>query len=457
MGIEFKCVLKQKWVLLLMLLAVGLLVQAQPVRVHGALSVKGTQLVDGGMHPVVLRGMSFGWDMWHPRFYNEGAVGWLARDWSCSVVRAAMGIEPERGYRDNPEASKARVEAVIRGAIDAGIYVIVDWHSHNRNEAEAVAFFSEMAKKWGAYPNVIWELFNEPDHESWAEVKQYAQAVIAAIRAQDPDNVILVGSPHWDQDLHLAAADPIRSVRNLMYTMHFYAAVHKGWLRERCEEALRKGLAIFISECAGTEATGDGSFDLDEWNRYIEWAEARRISWVIWSVSDKVEFCSVLLKTAPSDGNWQEKDLSESGRLARAYLRRYNGKSAGDLLVAGELRPAGAAALRRLGGLELTAPAACFAIAFTGPECRVVTEVPAGQPNGYLQLAVDGRKVVRVPLRAGSDTVLIRGGAGGPHRAWVGTDPETGSLFIREVRGKALKPLITAQRAGLQKSPSGYK
>jgi endoglucanase len=297
---------------------------AQPVQQHGALHVAGTQLTDQHGAPVVLRGMSFGWHNWHPRFYNAGAVNWLARDWRCNVVRAAMGIEPDGAYLQNDTLALRCVEAVIEGAIRSGIYVILDWHSHNVNRAEAIAFFTRMARRYGKYPNLIWEIFNEPDKESWAEVKEYAEAVIAAIRAVDPDNVILVGSPHWDQDLHLAAASPIRGFKNLMYTMHYYAASHKGWLRDRTDAALRAGLPVFISESAGCEATGNGVLDTLEWAQYIGWAEARRISWVVWSVSAKDETCSVLQKSAASEGGWQEKDLKPSGRHARNYIRYYN-------------------------------------------------------------------------------------------------------------------------------------
>ncbi|RYY92654.1 MAG: glycoside hydrolase family 5 protein, partial [Chitinophagaceae bacterium] len=144
----------------------ALLSFAQPVKRYGQLQVRGTQLTDSKGTPVVLRGMSFGWHIWHPRYYNGAAVRWLAQDWQCGVVRAAMGIEPERGYKDDSATAVTKVEAVVRGAIDAGIYVIVDWHSHNINRAEAKAFFTTMAQKWGRYPNIIWEIFNEPDHES---------------------------------------------------------------------------------------------------------------------------------------------------------------------------------------------------------------------------------------------------------------------------------------------------
>ena len=297
---------------------------AQPVKQHGKLRVEGTQLVNQKGNPVVLRGMSFGWHNWWPRFYNKEAVQWLAKDWKCNVVRAAMGIEPNGGYLKDPEGSKAKIEAVVQGAIDAGIYVIIDWHSHNIQTKEAVAFFTEMAKKYGKHPNIIYEIFNEPDYESWAEVKSYSEEVIKAIRAIDKDNIILVGNPHWDQDIHLVADDPLVGYTNIMYTVHFYAATHKQFLRDRCDAALKKGIPIFISESAGMEASGDGALNVEEWMKWIEWCEQNKVSWITWSVSDKDETCSVLKKSASSTGGWKPEDLKESGVRSRELLRKYN-------------------------------------------------------------------------------------------------------------------------------------
>jgi endoglucanase len=235
-----------------------------------------------------------------------------------------MGIEPRGGYKTDPGGSVQKVKAVVDGAIKEGVYVIIDWHSHNINLEEAKTFFEQMAKEYGNYPHVIYELFNEPDQESWDEVKTYAAEVAKVIRKYDHDNVILVGNPHWDQDIHLAADAPLEGFGNLMYTVHFYAATHKQGLRDRCNYALKKGLPIFISESAGMEASGDGPLNEAEWIKWIEWAEQNKISWVTWSVSDKDETCSVLYPTAGSTGNWTDKDLKESGIKTRALLKKYN-------------------------------------------------------------------------------------------------------------------------------------
>jgi endoglucanase len=298
---------------------------AQVVKENGRLKVKGTQLVNEKGNPVQLRGMSYGWHNWWPRFYNAGTVQWLKKDWGCNVVRAAMGVEPDGGYLKAPDWSKDKIKAVIDAAIKEDIYVIVDWHSHNIRQEEAKQFFTEIATKYGKEPHIIYEIFNEPERQSWAEVKAYSIELIKTIRAIDPDNIILIGSPHWDQDVHLVADDPIKGYENLMYSLHFYAGTHKQQLRERGDYALKKGLPLFISESAGMEATGNGPLNETEWNEWITWAEKNKISWITWSVSDKDETCSVLLPTAASEGNWQTKDLKLSGLKARELIRKYNG------------------------------------------------------------------------------------------------------------------------------------
>jgi len=309
---------------LIIIICFSVLSYSQPVKKHGQLKVVGTQLSDELGKPLVLRGLSYGWHNWWPRFYNADNVDWLVKDWKIDVLRAAMGVEPNNGYIDKPEWSTEKIKAVVDEAIKQDIYVIIDWHSHNINLEEAITFFKEMAKTYGDKPHVIYEIFNEPDKESWPDVKEYSIAVIKEIRAIDPDNIILVGSGQWDQDVHIAADDPINGFDNLMYTLHFYAATHKQWLRDRGDYAMKKGLALFVSESAGMKANGDEELDYDEWNKWIKWMEANKISWITWSIADKDESCSMLLPKASSTGGWQAHDMKESGNKTRELIRKYN-------------------------------------------------------------------------------------------------------------------------------------
>ncbi|KEO72994.1 glycoside hydrolase family 5 protein [Anditalea andensis] len=288
------------------------------------LSVINNQLVDDDGNPVILRGISYGWHNWWPRFYNSSTVKTFKNDWKVNLVRAAMGVEPDGGYIDNPAWSLSKIKSVIEAAIEEDIYVIIDWHSHNIKQEEAIAFFTEMAKSYGDRPNIIYEIFNEPEDQSWDEVKSYSIAVINAIRAHDPDNIILVGSPHWCQDIHLVADDPIVGYGNLMYTLHFYAGTHKQWLRDRADYALGKGIPIFVSECASMEATGDGPIDHESWNEWLTWMAKHQLSWATWSVSDKDETCSMFLPSSSDTGPWKAHEIKPWGQIVKNSITQHS-------------------------------------------------------------------------------------------------------------------------------------
>jgi endoglucanase len=296
---------------------------AQVVKQNGKLSVNGTQLVNEKGESIALHGMSFGWSCFHPRFYTAGAVQELVREWKSTVIRASLGVEPAKGYKQDSATQMQLIKTVVDAAIKEGVYIIIDWHSHNINLDEAKNFFRTLATAYHQYPNIIYEIFNEPDHETWAEVKKYSEEVIKIIRGIDKDNIILVGSPRWDQEVQLPAADPIKGFDNLMYTMHFYAGTHKQWLRDRTNDAIKKGLPVFVSECAGMEATGDGPIDHAEWKKFRDWMDEKKISWLAWSVSDKAETCSVLNPTASSNGKWKESDIKEWGQVTKKALKDY--------------------------------------------------------------------------------------------------------------------------------------
>jgi len=295
------------------------------VEKNGSLQVKGTQLMNQFGDTVVLRGVSFGWHCFQPKFYNDSCVTFLVKDWKVNVLRAAMGVDPNQGYIKDPVGSVKLISNVVDAAIKNGVYVIIDFHSHKIHTKEALQFFTEMATKYGKTPNVIYELFNEPDDQcSWPDVKAYSEQVIAAIRAIDPDNLILVGCPHWDQDIQLVAADPLKVKKNLMYTMHFYAGTHKQWLRDRTDAAIAQGIPVFISECAGMEATGDGPIDHAEWSLYLDWMGKNHLSWCTWSLSDKAETCSMLVPGSSASGYWSDEAVKEWGMISRTAIRSRN-------------------------------------------------------------------------------------------------------------------------------------
>ena len=289
---------------------------------NGFLSVKGTSLVNQDGNEIVLRGVSLGWHNWWPRFYNASTVKWLKEDWKCDVVRAAIGVEPDGAYLSNPQTALNCLYAVVDAAIENDMYVIIDWHSHNIKLEEAKAFFQLVAGKYKDYPNIIYEIFNEPENVSWSSVKAYSEEVIETIRGIDQKNIILVGSPQWDQAIDKPAADPITGYDNLMYSLHYYAASHGQWLRDRGTDVLKKGLPLFVSECAGMEASGNGPVNKEEWKKWVQWMNDHHISWAAWSISDKDETCSMIQNTSAPVSGWKDSDLKEWGKIVKEELKK---------------------------------------------------------------------------------------------------------------------------------------
>lgn len=298
------------------------------VGAHGRLRTAGNRIVGEDGKPVSLAGVSYGWSQWEAaRFYNAGTVNWLKHDWKAQIIRAPLGIHEENGYLQHPARNQARVTAVIDAALAADLYVLIDWHDHNAqlHTEQAVAFFTEMARRYGDRPNIIYEIFNEPKADAkWAgDVKPYAEKVIAAIRAIDPDNLIVVGTPNWSQDVDIAAADPIKD-SNVAYVLHFYAGTHKQSLRAKALKALNLGAPLFVTEWGTCNADGDGPVDEPSVRAWMAFMHEHQLSHCNWAIYDKPETAAIVHHSASSNGNWHEEDLSPSGKFARELIRGWS-------------------------------------------------------------------------------------------------------------------------------------
>lgn len=320
------------------------LAQEQAVDVYGQLSVSGNKVVDKNSDPVQLQGMSLFWSNYSNQWGNEGdfytyeAVQEIRDEWCSNIVRAPMGIEPDGAYLDNPEEQKAKIETIVDAAIDLGMYVIIDWHDHTAHEHqdEAAAFFVEMAQKYGDQPNIIYEIYNEPDYVcntggkdcpndernyyDWDnDIKPYSEVVIDSIRKYDENNIIVCGTPRWSQEVYVASQNPI-DAQNIAYTLHYYAATHNQWLRNNAQDALDNNVALFVTEYGTVEASGGGDVNQEESQLWYDFMDEHSISHCNWSLHDKNEGASALNNGVSNQGGWTDDDLTASGLLVKNHL-----------------------------------------------------------------------------------------------------------------------------------------
>lgn len=285
------------------------------VSTNGQLRVEGRALLNKNGEVVVLRGMSSHGVQWFPQFLSKKAIESTAAN-GANLFRIAM-YTAENGYIAD-KSMKNAVFAAVDAAIALDMYVIIDWHilsdgNPKTYENEAKEFFREAAERYSGEQGVLYEICNEPNGAvTWEDdVKPYAEDIIDVIRAESPEAVILVGSPNWSQDLHEAAKMPIDR-ENIMYTCHFYAGTHQGWLRDRITDCK---LPVFVSEWGMSRADGSGGVFKEEAEKWLEFMAQNNISWANWSYCDKNETsAAVRVGADPSDGISYD-ELTESGRF----------------------------------------------------------------------------------------------------------------------------------------------
>ncbi len=309
-----------------------------PVAMNGKLKVSGTQLVNACGEPVQLRGMSTHGPQWFGQCYNKSAVSTLVKDWGISVFRWAMYVE-ENGYITNPSGFRSKIDEMVDICGELGIYCLIDWHvltpgDPNAHKTEALEFWKYMSQKHGNKAHVLYEICNEPNRVDWGTVKNYANDVIKAIRDNNDNTVIIVGTTNWSQDVDVAGASKL-SGNNLMYTLHFYAGTHKDALRQKAQTALNNNTPIFVTEFGTSDASGDNAYSPDETKTWINWLNERKISWICWSFSDHKEVSAALVPGSCSGSNWN--NVSTTGQLIKGLISANkipfiacNGQQSGD-------------------------------------------------------------------------------------------------------------------------------
>lgn len=301
-----------------------------PYGTHGKLSVSGTKLVDKNGNQYSLKGVSTHGIAWFPQYVSYDTFKELRDVWGANVVRIAMYTAEYNGYCSggNKEELKALVKSGVDAATELGLYVIVDWHILSdtnpwQNKDEAVKFFSEISAQYKNQDNVIYEICNEPNSgTSWADIKSYAMEIIPVIRANDSDAIIIVGTPTWSQDVDTASYDKITGYDNIMYTLHYYAATHKQWLRDKAQTAINNGCALFVTEFSICDASGNGALDIDEANQWLEFLNSNGISFVGWNLANKNETSSLFLSSCNKTCNFTDADLSEWAKWLKTAIKK---------------------------------------------------------------------------------------------------------------------------------------
>lgn len=293
---------------------------------YGALSAKGF-VADKNGEKVSLMGPSYFWSCSADLWWCKETVDFLVDQYNIQVLRLPVAIAPcgsngqtscqksgdkidtwnEENYLQKPEKVKKLVDGVIKACIENDIYVIIDFHEHKAQDWTDLAkdFFSYFASKWNEYPNIMYEIFNEPIDAN-SVVVDYAKKVIPAIREYDKNNIIIVGSTQYSREPH-NVTDAGQGQTNIAYTWHGYAQYghesdwnsHSDW---------NNGIPIVVTEWGYSDNGDGGMHSIFKKNGVIN---------CFWSMSNQGgadATWSVLKSSCWKKSNWNESEMTYNGK-----------------------------------------------------------------------------------------------------------------------------------------------
>ncbi len=283
-----------------------------------AVKVQGNHLIDASGNNLQLRGVNVsglefvaiaGWipsDPWGGGSPNYNAI----RSWHANTVRIPLNEASWLGYTctditgasRNPDPGnnyKATVANTVAAATAAGFYVILDLHLANpahfcplmQNEMadtdNSITFWTSVASQFKQYPNVLFELFNEPffyyispGENAWSVLQnggtstQYVtggnpytanytwtsagmQQLLTAVRSTGATNVVLVGANNWSSDLsQWVAYKPTDPIGQMGAVWHAYPASKTVGDPERRSARLRRRCLHLGRQRAGRRLPG---------------------------------------------------------------------------------------------------------------------------------------------------------------------------------------------------------
>lgn len=329
-----------------------------PVEINGNLSVSEAHMVNENGDTVVLRGMSSYCLPECGDFFNADTVKTLAEDWGCDVLRISNLTSGSDSYESDPEGYFVKVCDIIDLCIEQGIYIIVDWHitvdgDPNEHIDEAADFFGRISALYGEYPNVIYEICNEPDglifdaepednegedteeeeeveenRVNWVDsIVPYAEEITEVIRENDEDNMILVGTPDKCTSFEDVIENPLEDA-NTLYVFHFYAAEDKQEQIDNVMLMVDAGLPLFCSEwdTCSRERTGEADFETAE--LWLTFMDENQIGWCngyigssVTETANALKYMSnILTDEEKAGGHWPDEFISASGLFVRCHL-----------------------------------------------------------------------------------------------------------------------------------------
>jgi endoglucanase len=167
------------------------------------------------------------------------------------------------------------LDPIVKWAGKEGMYVAIDWHFIGNVATGAgdqmpddlkenpkdltLAFWKLTASYFKDTPNVIFEIFNEPQSISADVWQANADEIVNLIRGQGANQLIIVGGIDFGRDLSWVLDNPIKDT-NIAYASHIYpiheTSGYDTWFGDTAAQ-----YPVLITEWGFMDSSSDPSLD----------------------------------------------------------------------------------------------------------------------------------------------------------------------------------------------------
>lgn len=309
---------------------------------HGAPVKKGKYIIGDDGNQIEFRGIGTHALLQYGNLHTLEALSSL-RDLGVNLIRITVYIEnytflhsdgqQAKGYIAAPTETKAEIEKIVNYCEQLGLYVLLDWHVYSWgagsgtgifHEEEATEFFTYFCTLYKDKPFVMYEIANEPHHQTINEYVPFVTAMHTLIHSIVENPIIVTGTCK-DNTTDLWSAFKSNGLDDIFISSHAYG---NSINVDKYKAMWDVNMPIFNTEWGNAQASGDGNREDERTIALIKYYHEQKIPHSVWKLTDQAMTCAVLKNTGNINSEkyatgFTEEDLSAEGTLYFIWFKYF--------------------------------------------------------------------------------------------------------------------------------------
>lgn len=237
------------------------------------------------------------------------------------------------GYLSKPEETKKEIEKIVNYCEQLGMYVLIDWHVYSWgagsgtgifHQDEATEFFTYFCNLYKDKSFVMWEIANEPHHQTIEEYLPFIKTMHALIHGII-DNPIVITGTCKDDTLTLWQTLKDNGMEDIFISPHAYGTSIDV---DRYKSLWDADFPLFNTEWGNAQSSGDGDREDARATALMKYYHNEKIPQSVWKLTDQNMTTAVLKNQGSINSEYYingfvESDLSPAGMLYFTWFKYF--------------------------------------------------------------------------------------------------------------------------------------